>query len=915
MLRVVTRWIVVMCIGSGSPSVATAQGTVEGTVTDQAGQPIMGVIVSLADGSVRGIAQDDGTYRITGVAAGSRTVQFTRIGYGQESFAVTVTDGETTRLDVVLTEAAIAVDRLVVVGSRAHARTAAESMVPIDVVPVTDLARQGDNDLSTLLRNVVPSYNVTSEPISDAATISRPASIRNLAPDHTLVLVDGKRRHRSAVIVLFGGNGVADGAQAPDVATLPAIAMSQVEVLRDGASAQYGSDAIAGVLNFVPKTNRSGGTIEVKGGQYREGDGEMYTVAGNIGLPLGKTGFLSLSGEFGQNNPTSRSVQRDDAAALAALGVPVRDPAQIWGSPDVDGNTKLFASLGYTFSGGVELYGHGNYHAKTVEGGFYFRNPNTRDAVFSIDGGQTLLIGDLLDAQDGVLDGSANCPVVRIVNNVPDHAALQKVKDDPNCFAFQELFPGGFTPRFGGDVFDMSGVAGLRGSAGGLEWDLSAGWGTHQVDFFMMNTINASLGPETPTDFRPGINQQRELNMNLDVEYEIGARTHVAGGLERRVESYEIVPGGLKSWEIGPLLVQGFSAASNGFPGFSPFSEGRWDRRNYAVYGDIHHDGPDDRWVVAAALRLEDFADFGTTVNGKVSGRLQVAEGFALRGSAGTGFRAPTPGQQNFQHIGTTYDYDIQELVNVGTIPPTSAVAQTKGGKLLQPETSLNLAFGTALSQGPLTVTADYFNVGVSGRIALSNDYILTPAEVEQLLAEGVEAARNLRQFRYYNNDFSTRTQGVDIVAAYSVPSREGNTTLSLLFNHTSTAVTDHGAQDPNGIRVRQLEEALPTTRAGFSATHSTRNLRLLARASYFSSWWDYADEFTYSGKLLLDAEVAYTLPQSVILTLGAENFLNTYPDMNPRASSGVGNLYSQHSPFGFNGALFYAKASYIFEW
>ena len=897
-----------------TPLAAVGQGIIEGTVTDGSGQPIEGVEVSLAGGmgTLTGAA---GTYRLADLPAGPHSVGFTRLGYGASSHEVNVADNETTRLDVVLLPAPISVERLVVVGSRAHSRTAAESMVPIDVVPVTDLARQGDTDLSTLLRNVVPSYNVTSEPISDAASISRPASIRNLAPDHTLVLVNGKRRHRSAVIVLFGGNGVADGAQAPDIATLPAIAMSQVEVLRDGASAQYGSDAIAGVINFVPKSNRSGGTLEVRGGRFGEGDGDMYSVAGNIGLPLGETGFLSVSGEFGQAEPTSRSVQRDDAAALAALGVPVRDPAQIWGLPEVDNNVKLFANMGYTFDGGVEAYAHGNYHTKSVTGGFYFRNPNTRDAVFSIDGGQTLLIADLLDARDGVLDGSADCPVVHIVNDVPDQAALQQVKGDPNCFAFQEMFPGGFTPQFGGDVFDVAGVAGLRGTSGGLEWDLSTGWGTHKVDFFMMNTINASLGPDTPTDFRPGINQQRELNLNLDLEYEVGERTHLAGGLERRVESYEIVPGGLKSWEIGPLLVQGFSAASNGFPGFSPFSEGRWDRRNYAVYGDIHHDGPDDRWVLGAAVRMEDFADFGTTVKGKVSGRLQVTEGFALRGSVSTGFRAPTPGQQNFQHIGTTYDYDIQELVNVGTIPPTSAVAKTKGGKLLQPESSQNFAVGTALSTGALIVTADYFNVAVSGRIALSNDYILTPAEVEQLLAEGVEAARNLRQFRYYNNDFSTRTQGVDVVASYSPPSREGNTTFSLLFNHTSTAVTDHGAQDPNGIRVRQLEEALPTTRAGFSATQRVGNLRSLVRASYFSSWWDYADEFTYTGKVLSDVEFAYTLPRSVTLTAGAENIFNTYPDDNPRARSGVGNLYSQHSPFGFQGALFYAKASYTFEW
>ena len=907
--------VLLAAVGWGMPKVASAQGTVQGTVTDEAGRPVSGVEVRFADGSARRLTPDDGTYRITGVDAGVHTVEFSRIGFATHSAAVTVADDRTVQLDVVLAAAAIVLDQLVVVGSRAPPRSTTESMVPVDVVPVSDLARQGDTDLSTLLRNVVPSYNVTAEPISDAASISRPASIRNLAPDHTLVLVNGKRRHRSAVIVLFGGNGVADGAQAPDVATLPSMAMSRVEVLRDGASAQYGSDAIAGVINFVPSTSRSGGAVEIRRGRFGEGDGDMYTVAGNVGLPLGADGFANLSAEFGQADPTSRSVQRDDATALAALGVPVRDPAQIWGLPEVDDNVKLFANMGYAFGNAVEAYGHGNYHTKAVTGGFYFRNPNTRDAVFSIDGGGTLLVADMLDARDGVLDGSANCPVVPIVNHVPDQAALRRVTEDPNCFTFQEMFPGGFTPQFGGDVFDVSGVAGLRGSTGGLEWDLSAGWGTHRVDFFMMNTVNASLGPETPVDFRPGINQQREFNLNLDLAYRVGERTHLAGGLERRLESFEIVPGDRASWEIGPLLVQGFSASSNGFPGFSPFSEGRWDRSNVAVYADANHDGADGRWGLGVAARLEDFADFGTTVNGKVSGRVRIAEGVAFRGGFSTGFRAPTPGQANFQHIGTTYDYDIQELVNVGTIPPTSAVARTKGGRLLEPETSVNLSLGAALGRGPLTVTADYFNVAVSGRIALSNDYILTPAEVEQLLREGVEAARNLRQFRYYNNDFSTRTRGVDLVAAYSPPSLEGNTTFSLLFNHTRTAVTDHGAQDPDGIRVRQLEQALPTTRGGFSATHRAGSLRLIGRANYFSSWWDHADEFTYSGKLLLDAEGAYDLSHGVTLAVGAENILDTYPDENPRARSGVGNLYSQHSPFGFQGALFYVKASYSFEW
>ena len=371
-----------------------AQGTLEGAVTDAAGRPLSGVSVTLARPTVSDPGQmrfsttgDAGTFRIEDIPAVPHEVRFTHLGYGERTLVATFADGETTRLDVALSEAVIPMERLVVIGSRGHPRTATQSMVPLDVVPLSELTGQSTPDLSSQLRSVLPSYNVADEPISDAATIARPVSIRNLAPEQTLVMIEGKRRHRSAVIVLWNGNGVADGAQGPDISTLPSIAMRRVEVLRDGASAQYGSDAIAGVINIVPKDNHSGGSFEIRGGRYQEGDGDIFAAAGNIGLPLGETGFLSLSGEFGQSEPTSRSIQRSDATALAAAGFPVRDPAQIWGSPDVDDNLKLFANAGYAVGGGTELYGFGNYHSKLVEGGFYFRNPNTRDAVFSIDGG------------------------------------------------------------------------------------------------------------------------------------------------------------------------------------------------------------------------------------------------------------------------------------------------------------------------------------------------------------------------------------------------------------------------------------------------------------------------------------------------------------------------------------------------
>ncbi|MEM7277527.1 MAG: TonB-dependent receptor plug domain-containing protein, partial [Pseudomonadota bacterium] len=332
------------------------------------------------------------------------------------------------------------IEEVVVTGTRARPRSVSESMVPIDVISADDFANQGDTDLSSLLRTVVPSYSVNTQPISDAATIVRPANLRGLAPDHTLVLVNGKRRHRAAVIYWLG-NGVADGAQGPDISAIPAIALKQVEVLRDGASAQYGSDAIAGVMNFLLRDDSEGATLQAKYGSYYEGDGDQISVSGNIGLPLTANGFANLSFEWGETDATDRSVQRTDAAQLIAAGnTAVANPAQIWGSPEITDEIKLWGNFGIDLQGGSQLYAHTNYVTKTVEGGFYFRNPNNRGSVFSGDGGATLLIGDLTPT-----DGLA-CPTVAVTNNVPDPTALGQVFADPNCFSFQEIFPGGVKP-------------------------------------------------------------------------------------------------------------------------------------------------------------------------------------------------------------------------------------------------------------------------------------------------------------------------------------------------------------------------------------------------------------------------------------------------------------------------------------
>ncbi len=890
------------------------QGVLEGAVrSSETNEPLEGAHVALDEMRLAGTTGAGGVFRISDVPAGSHFVEVRLLGYRSVRRTVRIVDGAAARLDVALDGTALALEGIVAVGSRARPRTATESMVPIDAIPPADFEEQGETDLGDLLRTVVPSFHLNPEARGDAATIVRPANLRGLAPDHTLVLVNGKRRHRAAVITWIG-NGVSDGAQGADVSAVPAIALRQVEVLRDGASAQYGSDAIAGVVNLQLRDDRSGGRMEVRGGGFGDGDGEAWTVAGNVGLPLGRTGFANLSAEYGNSNPTSRSVQRADAALLVANGNEhIRDPAQIWGAPKMEDDLKLWGHFGGGLGDRTRLYGHAGYASQTVTGGFYFRNPNTRAGVFSLDGGETLLIGDLLDAQDGVLDGTAGCPVVRVTNGVPDPAAIARVFADPNCFSFQERFPGGFTPQFGGDAVDASALAGVRGeTAGGLQWDASVGWGSNEVDFFIYNTVNASLGPETPTEFDPGLYRQREVNVNVDAAYATGDLLSVAAGAEWRRETFRIGLGEDAAWRQGPLARQGFSSGSNGFSGFSPIAAGEWSRANYAVYADAELGGEDLPWEGGAAVRLEDFQGFGRTVNGKLAARYQVARTLALRGSASTGFRAPTPGQQNAFNVSTEFDRELNDLVNNGTIPSTSRVAALRDGRPLEPERSFSLGFGAAFESGSLRVTADYFRIAVSDRLALTRPFVLNAEERKTLEAEGITSAANLQNFRFFTNNFETRTQGVDVVASFALPIMDG-IELSLAFNHTRTRVVAYDPSVLDDERIRQLEEGLPRTRWLYTAKHALGPVRLLGRISYYAGWFDARDARSYPGAPLLDLEAAYAFADGLTLTAGAQNALNRHPERNPHADR-AGNLYGLNSPFGTSGGFYYVRLGYRWD-
>ena len=622
--------------------------------------------------------------------------------HAEEAEAETTSEAETAE-EASEGDDPVQLESLVVVGTRAKPRSVLDSAVPIDIVSNEAFERQGGADLPDLLRTLVPSYNVNTQPISDASTVVRPANLRGLAPDHTLVLVNNKRRHRAAVIHWLG-NGLSDGSQGPDLAPIPAIALQQVEVLRDGASAQYGSDAIAGVMNFRLKDNYEGGSFEFKPGIYQFGDGRQFALAGNIGLG-NPDAWSSLSFEYGGADPTIRSVQRNDAINLINAGnFSVKDPAQIWGQPIIENDVKLFANYGATFTDTINFYGHANYARKRVEGGFYFRNPNTRNGVFSPTGrDDTLLVGDLrgltaemADWEARKADWEAQNPEaveageafpelsphdaddIPIVNHVPDPERLQAVRNDPNLFNFQEMFPGGFTPRFGAFMWDSSVVVGVKGTAlkdtlgKDLTWDLSGSFGRNHADFFIFNTVNASLGPDTPTYFDPGDYIQTDYNLNFDVTYPLSDMVFLASGLEYRDEGFEIIEGERESHQIGPLAAQGFTAASNGFSGFSPVAAGKWHRYNVAAYLETEI-RPIDPLLIALAVRGEQFEIFGGTLNYKAAANYKLTETMRLRGSYSSGFRAPTPGQQNTFNITTEYDFakNTISLIKEQFLPPT----------------------------------------------------------------------------------------------------------------------------------------------------------------------------------------------------------------------------------------------------
>ncbi|MCV2885350.1 TonB-dependent receptor [Aestuariibacter sp. AA17] len=835
------------------------------------------------------------------------------------------------------------IEKIAIVGTRSTPRTTTDSPVPIDIINASELSSTGGMDALSVLSSLIPSLNVNDQPINDASTLVRPANLRGLASDHTLILINGKRYHRSAVITFLGG-GLSDGAQGPDLSTIPLSAIHQVEVLRDGAAAQYGSDAIAGVINFVLKNDANGGAVVVQNGGFFDGDGEATQIQWNNGFEFGSGGFVHLSSEFRHQNATSRSTQRDDAMRLINAGNHfVAEPAQHWGAPEIKYDAKFALNSQWELDSDTAMYSFANLSERKMMSGFYYRHPQQRQQVFVRGNDETpqLLVADL----DGI-DSGITCPTIPIVDdNVLDDTDYLLIADNQteigqNCFAFNEWFPGGFTPLFGGKLSDIHGVIGITYDTDN-QWafDLSATYGRSKIQYLLEGSINPSLGPDSPTSFKPGAAIQQEQSLRIDAQKERTVnqlQMSMAMGVEYRQERFEQIAGDKPSYQVGYLALdpltgasQGFGAGSNGFNGFKPAVAGKWQRYNWASYADLEIRS-DAGIQLGLAARYEHFSDFGNTFDGKVALMFDLSEDYSVRTSFSSGFKAPSVGQSNVVNITTAFfEGQLEDQI---TLSPHHPVAMRLGASALKPEQSHHVSLGwVGQMYDNFYVTVDYFSIHMRDRISTTSALSLTDDDIRYLESIGISGTSGITSAKYFANDFDTHSQGVDIVMSYDFDSRYGESQVIFNYNWTHTDVENveayirfnqQGEPEPTSNitqqRIRMLENNLPQHRLAVTFTHATDAFDYLLRANYFGSYYeDHVDASAgydiYAGsEWTLDAEVTYRMSSAFSTSLGAKNVLNNFPDTNPYQGL-VGSTYPLTSPMGINGGFYYLRGIWNF--
>ena len=784
-------------------------------------------------------------------------------------------------------------DVIVVTGTRAEGRTALESTAPVDVISAGTLDNNGSTELNVALSYALPSFNFPQPSITDGTDHVRPATLRGLGPDQTLVLVNSRRRHSSALVNLNGSVG--RGSSAVNLNTIPVSAIGRVEVLRDGASAQYGSDAIAGVINVGLREAREGGQITGSYGQYMTdiplvedgrtaSDGDTTSLSGWVGLPLGAEGFLTLSAEYRDREPTNRAGadSRQQYPSLPGGGL---DPRELsfdrinhrFGLSASEALT-LFANAGLPVGDTAELYGWASYQQRDGQSaGFYRRALDSRNVI--------------------------------------------------------AIYPDGFLPFITTDVEDISALGGVRGDWGLWNYDFSLGYGRNELGYGVENSLNTSMGAASPTSFDAGAMIYDQLTANADFQrnYDVAAFAgplSLAVGAEYRLESYQIEAGEPASYINGGVTGPGGAILASGsqvFPGFQPSNEVDEDRDSIALYIDMETDVT-DRLTVSAAARGESYSDFGETLTGKLAARFQLTDALAVRGAVSNGFRAPSLQQSYFTSTATVFTGAPPVPVEVGTFPATSTVATALGGQPLDAETSLNLSGGIIFVQGGFTLTVDAYAIDIEDRIVLSEN-LSGPAVVNLLTAAGITGVTSAR---FFINGVETETRGVDVVASYNLGTADwGDFDFTFGANITETEVTQAPTSEVlPGVslfarrEIARFEVGQPENKLIAAVDWSRGPFGGYLRATRFGETVSpgtaadgSADEIL-SPKTIVDAEFSADITDGLNVAFGANNVFDEYPDAtaeNPALDGTFARIFpfSGFSPFGFSGRYVYGRVRY----
>jgi iron complex outermembrane receptor protein len=797
-------------------------------------------------------------------------------------------------------------EQVVVTGVRGKPRTLSESPIPIDVFSSEQLDSMPQSGLFEAMRYLVPSLNMPQRPGGGTATFISSAGLRGLNPDQTLLLVNGKRRHRTALINT--STGQFSGSAGVDLNMIPRSAIKRIEVLRDGAAAQYGSDAIAGVVNIILNDSAEGGRLTFnRGVNFDRGDGQSVNAGINAGMPLGDDGFLNISFDF---------MDREFSNRARLVPVPT--------SPT--GSTRLFPLLA---DGSLDpreetidrliTTNYGNFPTRTyssaINAGYEFEN-------FSVYNFTTFT------GRDSTLDFTFRRP-------------LQST-------AIPEIYPQGFRPTEVISEVDYEVVTGIKGIWDGFEWDASLGYGKDESDWRNTVGLNASLGALSPTSFYLGQLIASELTAQLDVTksyvLESGGTLQVSFGTQFRREEFEITAGEELSYVDGR---NGLPPGAQGFPGFAPEAVNDLSRDNFNAYVELGWD-PTEKLFLGFAGRYEDFNDSaGQEIIGKINGRYEITDTIGLRASANTGFRAPSVQQLGFKGSrGQFADLDndgiAETLVLRQTLPSTDLAAQALGAEALVPETSVNFSVGITFDTDyGLSLTIDLFRLDVDDRVALSTQFNrgdgrasasggTIGTDISQLLdAAGFDAS--LGGVNYFTNAIDSRSQGVDVVATYSLDGDFGSIQFSAAYNYTDLSIRSVDANPEelaslvlaDGSPIVQFDRArlgtytdeFPGSKLTFNSIYSNRGYTVNVRGTQFGSYQNVsasaANDTFNDSELIVDLELGYEFDGGLNVYAGANNIFNTYPaEVRPVNRLGQG-FYDTNSPYGFTGGSWYLRTSY----